>query len=234
MTERTSREKKLDIACLILFPLGFAIYTALTLMGIYGKDHEMIYVVVTEIILLGISVVLPLLRVSNKLVTPYWFIAIVEGLIYMHGSALYWGTYIWIPYWDIIAHISASVVVTLVAFIGLMTIKTYTTRIQLGNASLLFMLFIIGYGFGNAWEMLEWSVDSAFSYAYMAYSIEDSLRDIVNDFIGAGTMTLLAALILRNRTPREIIMGFGLDKFMTNMGKRWDRKCADDDIGRQD
>jgi hypothetical protein len=224
VSRRSEKEKRIDLVCLIFLPLGFLIYTLLALAGIYGKDHDVMYVVVTEIVLLMISIVLPLLRVKEKLITPYWFIATVEALIYSHGSALYWGTYIWIPHWDVFAHISASFVVTLVAFIALLTIQSYTTRIELGKGPFFFMLFIIGFGFGNLWELLEWFVDNAFGYAYMAYSIKDTLGDIVMDLVGAGITTAFAMFLLRKKTPKEIISGFGMHDFMTDMGKRWDRK----------
>ncbi|MDR1405511.1 MAG: hypothetical protein LBJ20_08115 [Candidatus Methanoplasma sp.] len=221
---RSNKEKTIDRVCLVLLPLGFLIYVLLTLAGIYGKDHEMMYVVVTEAVLFIISIVLPLLRVRDKFITPYWFIAIIEGLLYLHGSALYFGTYMWIPHWDVIAHISAGFVVTLIAFIGLLTIQSYTARIDLGKGPFFFMLFVIGFGFGNLWELLEWFVDCTFSYAYMAYSVHDTLGDVVMDLVGSGLMTLFAAVLLRRRTPQEIISKFGLHDFMTDMGKRWDRK----------
>jgi len=222
---RFQRERVIDIAYLFLAPSGLLILMVLAFAGYYSGSHPVGYVTMTETFLASAAIVLPLLRVTKKFITPYWFILSITGLVYLHGFGLYLGAYIAWENWDVLAHISASIIVTMIVFIGMLVVKEYTTVIELGKVMFLLMVFVIGFGFGNFWEIVEWFIDNAFGYTYMSYSIHDTLRDIVTDLIGAGIMTLAAAYFLRIRTPFEILSGFGLHNFMTSMGKKWDRKC---------
>lgn len=229
MTETFVTNRKIDILYAVLTPLGLISFAILAKLGYCGSDFAESYVFSTELILVMLSSVLPLLRISRRFIAPYWFICTVTAILYVHGTAMYVGTYQTIPHWDVFAHISATMVVTMIVFLGLTVIQAYTTCVELGKKTFLFMVFIIGFAFGNVWEMFEWFVDNFFGYTYMSYSVFDTLGDVLSDVIGSLTMTLLAAIVLYRSTPKEIVAPLNIDRIMTILGGKWDRKCGKKD-----
>lgn len=221
------QERLIDIALLIALPLGFFVLAILSYLGYSRADFGETYVFTTEALSLLIVMTLPVLRITKKFRAPYWFILIVTSVVYIHSVSLYFGLYQNLGWWDIISHGYSSFVVTMTVFIGLLVIQRYTTHIDLGKGGLIFMLFIIGFGFGNFWEMWEWLVDNIFGDSFMSYSVYDTLGDIVCDAIGAGAATLVAAHVMYRGNPNNIVDQMDLDRFMSNIGKKWDRKTDD-------
>jgi hypothetical protein len=225
MNEYTKSERIIDTICLILFPMGFVALAVLARMGYSEANYADTYVFVTEVISTVIVTVLPALRLTRSFRCPYWFMLIVTSVVYVHSVALFTGFYQSVSWWDIFSHSYSSIVVTMIVFTALLVIDHYTTEINLGTSTLLLMTFVIGYAFGNFWEIGEWFIDNTFGMTLMSYSVEDTLRDLLSDALGAVVMTSIAAFIVFCKNPDRIVGEMNLDYIMVRIGNKWDRRC---------
>lgn len=223
MDEKTSR--KMDLALLVILPMVFVVLACLSLLGYSEANFGDSYVFMTELFSVFAVLILPLSRVFRKFMAPYWFILMVSSVVYIHSCSLYFGLYQNLAWWDVISHGYSSFVVTMTVFIALCVIQRYTRFIDLGKRSMLFMVFIIGFGFGNVWEIWEWFVDNFFGDMYMSYSVFDTLGDIACDLLGAGMATLASAYFVYRSDTNKIVDQMNLDRFMVSMGRKWDRRC---------
>ncbi len=234
LEEYTLTEKRIDTACLVLFPMGFVLLALLANAGYSPAFFADTYVVATEVISAIVVMVLPALRLKGKFRSPYWFMFVVTSVPYLHAVSLFFGFYKYMDYWDFISHSYSSAVVTMVVFLALLIINHYTKRIKLGVGGILFGTLLLGHGFGNAWEVWEWMVDCFFGDMYMSYSIMDTIKDIcLGDFVGVTIMTMAAYGIMLHKDCNKIVDGMNLGKFMDDMGRRWDRKCVNHDPGSE-
>jgi len=223
MTRDLNRQRRIDIIVLFMIPMFFILIVIGTMMGMGTAEHSKGYIINTALVLAAISVILPLFRVTGILWTPYWFIGVITSLMYLHSLSLYIGTYMSVSNWDVIAHMSSSIVLTMIVFVGLCAIQTYTKRVELGYFPMLFMTLFISYGFGNVWEMVEWAIDNGLQQTYMSYSVYDTLRDILSDFVGATIAVVGVALVLRRKGPDGVMGDFGFERFMSRIAARMDR-----------
>ncbi|MCK9323420.1 MAG: hypothetical protein RBR05_03210 [Candidatus Methanomethylophilaceae archaeon] len=230
MQEYSKKERTTDIACLILFPLGFIILAILAIMGFSEGFFAETYISSTQIVSAILVMILPVLRLTKKFRSPYWFMFLVTSVPYLHAVSLFLGFYHSFANWDFISHTYSSIIVGLIVFISLLIIQHYTVRIDLGStATILFFTFIIAWGFGNIWEITEWIIDNAFGNALMSYSVMDTLGDLViSDLTGAILTDVLAGIILSRYSITQIVEEMNLDRFMDRIGKKWDKKCGNE------
>lgn len=226
MGEYPLREKCVDGVCLAAFPLGLLSLAVLAGLGYSDADYGDTYVMITEVVSVLLVMVLPLLRLSKTFRCPYWFMLVITSVVYLHAVSLFAGFYKDFEWWDAVSHSYSSVVVTMIAFVALLVIQHYTREIELGTWTLLLMTFVIGFGFGNVWEIAEWLIDTAFGTPLMSYSLEDTLGDIRNDAAGAFAMTMVARGLLYYRDTDRIVESMNLDRFMKGVGEKWDRRCG--------
>lgn len=234
MQEYTSAERKIDWICMVAFPSGFIILAMLAYLGYSPAFFGDSYVFMTELVSAAVVMVLPAMRLTRKFRSPYWFMAVVTTVPYLHAVSLYFGFYKDFAYWDFIAHCYSSIVVTMVVFIALLIINHYTTRIHLSRGGILTGTILIGHGFGIMWEMWEWFIDILFNDSYMSYDVMDTIKDVcLGDAAGVTIMFFAAFLYMRYRDCDKIVDGMNLGGFMEDMGRRWDRKCINEDPGAE-
>lgn len=234
MEEYTRTERRIDLLCLVAFPMGFIILAVNAYLGHSEAFFGDTYVAATQVVSALVVMVLPIMRLTKKFRVPYWFVFMITSVPYLHAVSLYFGFYNNLSYWDFISHSYSSAVVTMVAFLAMLIISHYTTRIRLGIKGILAGTLLMGHGFGNIWEVWEWSVDCFFEDSYMSYSIMDTVKDIcLGDFVGVTLMTMVAFVIMLHKDYDKIVDGMNLGKFMDDMGRRWDRKCVNRDPGAE-
>lgn len=235
MEEYTKREKRIDLACLVLFPLGFVILAILAYAGYSPAYFAETYVAYTQLISAVVVMVLPTVRLTGRFRAPYWFVAVITSVPYLHAGSLFFGLYKNFEYWDFISHSYSSAVVTMVVFLALLIINHYATRIKLGGRGILVGTFLLGHGFGNAWELWEWVVDCYFGDRFMSYNVVDTIGDLCfGDAFGVLVMTIVVYFIMLNKDCNKIVDGMNLGEFMNRAGRRWDRLCINEDPGSED
>jgi hypothetical protein len=222
MNTYTESERRIDAACLILFPLAFIILAVLARMGFSHAYFSESYVMGTELVSAALVVVLPFLRITGRFRSPYWFVAMITSVPFVHSASLFMGFYQSFEYWDIISHSYSSFVVGLVVFIALLIIAHYTKNIRLGSTrSILMLTFVISWGFGSLWETSEWIIDNTSGNAFMSYSVIDTLKDlIISDPLGALILELVAWAILRRSSVNELVAPMNLDRYLARLKDR--------------
>jgi len=220
------QSRKIDLACLILFPLGLVIVFFLTIGGYnVGKDPE--YIAVTQLVSAVVTMILPIMRLKNLFKAPYWFLILMTTNVYMYSVMLFCGFYDNIWWWDKFSHWYSSLLVSMVVFIALAVVEHSTKCISLlPKPVFLLLVFMIGFSFGNIWEIAEGLVDAFSPKAYMQGPIIDTMGDLRMDFLGAGVMVLIGALLTRKRGMGDIVAKSGIEEKMAVIGKKWDRRCG--------
>jgi len=217
-------ERKIDIACLIVFPL-ICVFGFLLAANGYASNRNHEYAAAVQIACALTVIVLPLLRIKKMFFAPYWFIAIMTANIFMFSFMVLFGTYDDIWWWSPFTHWLSGMLVTMIVFMALLVIKNYTTRISLPNGVLLFITFMVGMAFGLLWEMWETLMDVIYGEPTMVYNTSGTIRDLYMDALGSLTMIIIGAILLRHRRPDQIIGRIGLDHKMKTIGEKWDRRC---------
>lgn len=219
---------RIDLFLSILLPGVLVLFALMSYLGYSVANFGDSYVLATIVCCILASAVAPILRYRNILRMPYWFIAIITSDIYIHSITLYFGTYQTTLWWDHFTHFYSSLVVSMVVFIGLCILDKYINKIDFGgNFLFLVLVFLCGYGFGNIWEIFEWTIDTVFGQAFMQYSVFDTLGDVTIDALGALVMVLIGALILRGRTPADVITDIGIDDKIDGLKKAWVEKYGE-------
>lgn len=219
---------RLDLALSFILPGILVIFALMSYMGLSVANFGDSYVLATIVVCILAAMVTPVLRYLGIIRMPYWFMAIVTSDIYIHAITLYFGTYQTTAWWDHFTHFYSSLVVSMVVFIGLCILDKYIQKIDFGgNLLFLTIVFLCGYGFGNIWEIFEWTVDTVFGNAFMQYSVFDTLGDVTIDALGALVMVMIGALILRGRTPADVITDIGLDDKIDALKSDWISKYGE-------
>lgn len=228
MSEYTHVHRAIDTALLIVLPGFLLILAVLSMSGYSFANFGESYVFLTEVISIIIVAVCPFLRLKGIIRMPYWFIAIVTSDVYIHSVMLFLGFYQNLDWWDHFTHFYSSLVVTMVVFMGLAILEKYILKISLmPKVVFLSLVFLIGFGFGNIWEVFEWLIDTVFGEAFMQYSVYDTLGDVAMDAAGAFVMTVIGACILHFKSPDEIITDLGIDDKIDSMKAAWIEKYGE-------
>lgn len=220
--------RKTDLTLSVILPGILLVFALMSYMGKSVANFGDSYVLATIIVCMIAVSVAPVLRYLGVIRMPYWFIAIITSDIYIHAITLYFGTYQTTIWWDRFTHFYSSLVVSMIVFIGLCILDKYILKIDFGgNALFLAMVFFCGYGFGNLWEIFEWTIDTVFGNAFMQYSVFDTLGDVTIDAAGALAMVVVGAVVLYGRSPADIISDIGLDDRIDNLKARWIAKYGE-------
>lgn len=220
--------RKIDLALSFALPGVLVIFALMSYMGLSVANFGDSYVLATILVCILAAMVAPVLRFMGVIRMPYWFIAIITSDIYIHAITLYFGTYQTTAWWDHFTHFYSSLVVSMIVFIGLCILDKYIMKIDFGgNFLFLAMVFMCGYGFGNIWEIFEWTIDTVFGNAFMQYSIFDTLGDVTIDALGALVMVIIGAFILHGRTPTDVITDIGIDDKIDALKAGWIEKYGE-------
>ena len=216
MTLTREQERKIDLACIILLPLGQLIFGIASRMGLAIGQYGDTYIFSTFIVMAIIVVILPIIRYKRWLVFPYWFVAMVSLCIYIYSVPLFLGFFDNLWWWDEFSHWYSSVIVSMIVFLALCLMQYSAKRMYMSIPVLAFLTFFMGFGFGCVWEVYEGTVDWVFNGSYMSYSVFDSLCDIHMDFLGSLTMAVIGAIVVYRKPIDEMIDGIDEKRLIHN------------------
>lgn len=216
MTLTREQERKIDLACIILLPLGQLIFGIASRMGLAIGQYGDTYIFSTFIVMAIIVVILPIIRYKRWLVFPYWFVAMVSLCIYIYSVPLFLGFFDNLWWWDEFSHWYSSVIVSMIVFLALCLMQYSAKRMYMSIPVLAFLTFFMGFGFGCVWEVYEGTVDWVFNGSYMSYSVFDSLCDVQMDFLGSLTMAVIGAIVVYRKPIDEMIDGIDEKRLIHN------------------
>lgn len=224
MTLAIEQQKKIDLALMILCPLGLIVVFILARLGYGLAVYSDTYVAATQVVMAALTVILPAIRYTRRLVFPYWFIFIINGNIYLYCIPLFLGYYDTIWWWDEFAHWMSTILVTLIVFIALCLIQYLAKRVYMPAGVMCFLTLVGGFALGNIWEIMEGTIDWLFGGDYMQHWIADTLEDIHMDFVGSMTMTIIAYFVLRRTSIEELVSEIDERNLLYNMVHKNDNK----------
>lgn len=202
----TEKHRKIDIVCLIIFPISFVVLFFLSITGHSNANYGTTYVATTELVAAGVSMLMPLTRLKTNYKLPYWFVAVMTADFYLYGFMLFLGTYDNTWWWSPFTHTLSSFLVTMVIFLAMCLIESYAKNITFFPLSaFLTTLFLTGLAFGNIWEIIEGVIDASFNQPFMQGHVGDTLEDLLMDSVGAGLMTIVACIRLHKMGPLDIV-----------------------------
>lgn len=205
-------DRRFTIIVWLCLAVVSAISTATVFMGIapgLGPDkHPPEYLVASNVAILALISVLPALRLTGTVRMPWWFNFLVIFDVYLYIISLTCGFYMEpkMEWWGFFGHTCSSLTVGGICFLALCLVTKHSKGlVSFGNKlGLLVVLFMVTVSFGGIWEVMEGYIDIVAGQAYMSYGVFDSLQDIQADTLGAFIMVLIAAFVLRGRTPEDV------------------------------
>lgn len=205
MTLSKDTQRIIDAECLIVFPSVQILFCILALMGFAIGVNGQDYIATTHLVVAFLTIPFPYLHYKRKFLFPYWFIAVVTFCMYAYSISLFMGFFEIFWWWDEFTHWFSSIIVSMIVFFALCILTSAMKKVEMSNMVIVMMVFFAGFGFGGVWEIYEGSVDYLANKAFMSYSLTDTLYDIHMDVVGAFTMTVASALILRNKNAEQLV-----------------------------
>ncbi len=149
------------------------------------------------------SVALPyLMRRSRIMAVPWPITAWVLAATFLHAFGIAAGLYDTIWWWDILTHVLATSLITVVGFIGLSLIEANLPSLHLPPRAMALVLISFIATIGMIWEALEFTFDGALGIG-MQYSAEDTATDLTFDLLGGMLVAPLVPLYLSTRSVEE-------------------------------
>ena len=205
-------DRRFTIAVWVGLAVISMICIATVLMGIapgLGPDkHPPEYLLMSNVAIFVLISVIPVLRLAGFVRMPWWFNLLLMFDVYLYIVSLTCGFYMEpkMEWWGFVGHTCSSLSVGGICFLALCLVTKHSQGLVSfgGNPGLLVVLFLITVAFGGVWEVMEGYIDIVAGHAYMSYGVFDSLQDLQADTLGAFMMTIVAALVLRGRTPDDV------------------------------
>lgn len=160
------------------------------------------------------------LRMSGKLITPWPLIILIYLSIFLHtwgDFARFYDQYSW---WDNLTHFVSSTTVAVISFLAIVILTHYVDVVYTPVEIIPFMVIMTSCFFGVTWELLEWFLDWAIGTG-MQYSLQDTVYDLIMDFVGGVIVGSVGYKYLHYHSPDELAIGLGIEDFMHTMAKKW-------------
>lgn len=214
-----SKEEKILYS---MFALSFVALILVSLVRLSQHLHAdyYLYPALTcfiSMLVLGIPIYL---RVTEKITLPMWFISLIYLALFLHCIGLVERYYDDVFWWDNITHFLSSMLVSAIGFITVFLIDWYVDEIHIPPRVMPFIIVAVGCSFGVLWELLEWSSDLILGSATQ-YSLDDTMHDLLMDFLGSVTMGVLGWFFLQRRSPGELAQELGVEELFLRLGRWW-------------
>ena len=217
MSPEDARERRVAWMMLILCPLSVMLLFCAATMG-YGRAlaldrHPIEYLQVSFVLWAVIMTVLPIMRLVRLISLPRWFLIMIYADMYMFVIWLFEGFYFDIfvlgPIqfgWGDFTHVVSGMIVAAIVFVALCLIESRSPKhVTFGTkGTIVLLVFLSGCAFGAFWEIMEGFTDIIAGHDYMVYRGVDTLYDLLADLIGGAVMALIAWVMLRRHSAKEI------------------------------
>lgn len=193
------RKKKRDSGEIIVFWFALifrAMLVVAIILSIYFTQWENLLAASTALFL---TFVPALAEKRFKLDTPSYFELIILIFIFF---AIFLGEifsfYHRVPYWDAMLHFSAGIIIAAVGF-ALITVLNNSPRVALKLSPFFVALFAfcLGVTLGTLWEIYEFWQDAWFGFNMQKTGLDDTMKDLMLDAIGALLVSVAGFLWIR-------------------------------------
>jgi hypothetical protein len=176
---------------------------ATLLLSIYQSGP---YPALTSILGMGL-VALPWALYRKGLVHLPWPVTLAAGsVLLLHTLGILYSAYDLLWWWDIMTHMSATLIIALVISLVLLSLDRLPGwEVPINLVPWMTLAFVIL--FGLVWEVLEFTFDGALGMN-MQYSLDDTATDLTFDILGGGLVALAIYPLLSNMRQASRAMFF--------------------------
>lgn len=174
----------------VLIALCFEICFLVT--AIIGLEEGDLYPVLTSILSGGVVALPSVLKRNGIAFLPWWMTLIAGTILLLHtaGIALYLYDRLW--WWDILTHMTASIVLALIIALVLPSMSQWLPLIKIPGRLAPIATLTCLISLGVIWEIVEFALDIALG-TRMQYSLQDTVFDLTLDLLGGSAVAILVS-----------------------------------------
>ncbi len=150
-----------------------------------------------------IAIIPSIIERTYKVHLPWEMDLLISLIIYLHtfcGEILYF--YEKIPVWDDILHFMGTAVIAILAFMVVYTFH-FTGKLRLTLPFIFLFTFVFALAIGAIWEIMEFGIDQIFGRNTQHSSLNDTMWDLIADFMGGLFASLIGVIYIKKSRPLE-------------------------------
>jgi hypothetical protein len=129
-----------------------------------------------------------------KIVLPWELIFLIVLALFLHSIGFVLNLY-HLPGWDIVTHLTSSILIALLGFTIVVILDRYTESIKLNKTSIAFLILIFSLSCGVIWELGEFTYDSLVEHTQQGGYL-DTMSDLLVDLIGGLFIAIIGTTSL--------------------------------------
>lgn len=211
-------------------PLGLGLWLVITLITIYSVfawfDQGGHY---NRVILVGglgsLAFAIPLLlRFTQRMIVPWPLILLIFASLFNHLMGDFLNFYTIYPWFDKVSHFLSSFTVAVIVLLFLVLVSHYIRSIQIPVRLMPWLTLATVGMLGVIWEIFEWF--AGFIGVEMQFYLEDTVYDLVTNFIGAMISSYLGYRYVLKNGVEKIALSLEVDDFMNFVAEKWEKRMG--------
>ena len=208
-------------------PLAFLMWAVLPIVTIFSVfsylDQGGHYDRVVLIASLGsIAFAIPLLlRFTERLLVPWPLIVMIYASLMNHLIGDFLRFYTIYPWFDKVSHFLSSVTVAIIVFMFLIIVNHYIGSISIPLNVMPYLVVTTVSLLGVIWEIFEWF--AGFMGVEMQFYLEDTVYDLVTNFIGACVASYVSYRYIRHKGLEPVVLSLEVGDLMERIATGWKR-----------
>jgi uncharacterized membrane protein YjdF len=190
---------KLHAIFLAYFMQG--VILAITVYSIVIGDYS---VAISGVVALFLTMIPAIVKRQWHITIP-WFVTFLIALtLFFHVAGYFFGWYLtFYPYYDKIAHLTASITIALLGFLMVLILHRYGDM-KCSRTMTIFYIIIFTLALGAIWEIIEYFLDF-FLHTGLQHGNDDTMIDLITDLLGGIVVAFLGGYYLKRRDEAEIV-----------------------------
>lgn len=157
---------------------------------------------------LAFSFVPTVLRRNYRISIPWLLELLIFLALFLHVAGGVFDLYDRIDRWDTMTHFVSTFMLAIVGLTIIYLMHVYWDGLTMDIRAIMVFTLFIGAFLGVTWEVVEWSADQVFGTTEQ-HGLNDTMKDLVMDLIGAMLAAVLGAKWIIDGTLRRMTADFG-------------------------
>ena len=157
---------------------------------------------------LAFTFVPSLLKRNYQISIPWLLELLIFLALFLHVAGGVLGLYSRFENWDTMTHFVSAFMLGVVALTIIYLMHVYWDGLMMDVRAIMVLTVIAGAFLGVVWEVMEWSTDEVLG-TMEQHGLDDTMKDLVMDMVGAMIAALLGAKWIMDGTMRRMTADFG-------------------------
>ena len=157
---------------------------------------------------LAFTFVPSLLKRNYQISIPWLLELLIFWALFLHVAGGVLDLYDRFDNWDTVTHFVSAFMLGVVALTIIYLMHVYWDGLTMDVRAIMILTVVIGAFLGVIWEVIEWSTDTVFG-TMEQHGLDDTMKDLVMDMVGAMLAALLGAKWIMDGTMRRMTADFG-------------------------